>query len=248
MAGMQGKAIWEGEHKSMLFFSSHDVPEDIVVAQLGSLEDLKSSSNQCLPYKDDTNYLENHRDNQGKPKEEHIEEEDVLGFALQCALTYIPEVHLDAVMEIEDLDDDIFKMFTTRFRCERGSQKVCRDKTKRSVEWRRAVEKLADLDQFHDAVIAWASDEPSRGRWCWPPTFEDEQIARKTAVSVEAFDAQMKEERERANLGADIQIITNLNKEAEDDLATALTGCVVKSKACGGETDGLNDPQQRQQD
>lgn len=212
MAMVQGRMIWNDDRSSMLYFSEHYDDEDIIMAQLGSAKDLLSDSNPCLVFSQLSNCLEN--------READAEEDNIVGFILQCALSHIPEVHLEAA-EMAIIDDEVLDKFRARFAEDRGMDLRCLETRKREVEWELTVKKLTNMPEFESACTAWANREPSRGKWCWPPTFIDDDIIRDTSLDPQG-DLERKAQEARDEAFANELSRSNLHTMYDEGLSSRL--------------------------
>lgn len=230
--GLPGTVWWNGEATSMLYFSKHYKKEHMIMTELKTTPRvLASPANPYLPYVAKDIDAENRKDGVADP-ETGEDADDIYGFSLQCALAHVPGVHSKALEYIQGSNNPISEADLSKFvsRLIRQGQYYAEDNDGDEGDWgrarTRAVAKLAGLSEFREALIAWANNEPSEGKWCWPPTFTNPEIARKTSITAEG-NRKLNGFCTRLSDGLDLQ--KSIDNNNDDDISKLTNQMTTKS-------------------
>lgn len=225
----QGLLLESGDSSKALYCTRHQHFEDILMIELRWSE-IATHKNQYLPYDDQAmakNRIENEEDGIDSETGGQLD-----NFSMQCTFVHIPEMHLQAAAEAFRQDPESFDKFQEKFERVRGLNKSCDERKIKpcTKAWKRAVEKLAELSQFREACIAWANDEPSSSKWCWPPTFTNPEVIQKTSLNPAADLSRPQVEEDAKSIN---EVLGNydINRDYEGDLSARMSGSTVQNAA-----------------
>lgn len=217
----RGQWLMTSDESTQMYSSMHPDAADMVLAEMVSQGQIDSDKNPYLPYNNGRIKIENLEDDRDEGEE--IETGD---FSKQCVMAHFPELHMQAAAGALFGDRQTYDKFAAKYERERGKDKVAPEQqlVLFRTAWRRARTILAGLKEFRQACIAWANDEPSKGKWCWPPTFNDPEIVKKTSLTPEADIAANKAAEEADAMANVFQKKTDVNRkyDYEDFIAEGI--------------------------
>ena len=166
-----GRMIWGENDTRFVYFTNY--PEKRLSLQVELPKKHVLAANPYLPFKSGV-------DNKDSATEAN--------HYYRCIFSHDPELHMKAVEKAamspgSRMTEELVEEFRARL-VENHSETLeeSLDAEEEPELWEETATILSELPQFLTAVEAWVDDAECSGEWCWPPTFHDEELRKKTAI------------------------------------------------------------------